>query len=225
MLGWQGAAKILADNLGACLQRSRGPAEKRGGGRRPPRCPPRCPPTPLSPSTFLLSFTFARLQSDGFTVVRRKKYCLSSGRGENQSHHHVAAAAAAVNIRRFCCQSFQLSFSGALSFSLSFRPPLQRFHLFFRDLICRDFSVVKKTPIKGPAFPISRYLLASPPRSEQMSGIGPRLTRFNIPRHGAAVAARGLLGDASGSSEISEICCLPENAGTALAAPVSLRFL
>lgn len=55
-----------------------------------------------------------------------------------------------------------------------------------------------------------------------MSGIGPRLTRFNIPRHGAAVAARGLLGDASGSSEI---CCLPEGAGTALAAPVSLRFL
>lgn len=30
MLGWQGAGKILADNLGACLQHSRGAAERRG---------------------------------------------------------------------------------------------------------------------------------------------------------------------------------------------------
>lgn len=32
MLGWQGAGKILADNLGACLQRS--PTQKREGDKR-----------------------------------------------------------------------------------------------------------------------------------------------------------------------------------------------
>lgn len=33
MLGWQGAGKILADNLGACLQHSRGPAQPRTPSR------------------------------------------------------------------------------------------------------------------------------------------------------------------------------------------------
>lgn len=82
---------------------------------------------------------------------------------------------------------------------------MQRFHLFFRDLICRDFSVVKKTPVKGPAFPTSRYLLASPRAPSRRAGSAPRLTRFNIPRHGAAVAARGLLGDASGGGDLGDL--------------------